>query len=114
MSDDRSIRTFDGATVLVTGGASGIGRSFAEAVAARGADVVLADLQSPLAIEAAEAIRKRGGRATAAAMDVRDRAAVERVVADTVARTGRIDYVLNNAGLGIFGEAHLHSDADWD
>jgi len=109
-----SIRTFDGATVFVTGGASGIGRAFSEAVAARGADVVIADLQSSLAVETADAIRKRGGKATATALDVRDRDAVERVVADTVERTGRIDYVLNNAGLGVFGEAHLHSDDDWD
>jgi NAD(P)-dependent dehydrogenase (short-subunit alcohol dehydrogenase family) len=109
-----TIRTFDGATVLITGGASGIGRAFGEAVAERGADVVLADLQSTLAIEAADAIRKRGGKATGAALDVRDRAAVERVVEDAISRTGRLDYVFNNAGLGIFGEAHLHSDADWD
>ncbi len=109
-----SIRTFDGATVFITGGASGIGRAFGEAVAARGADVVLADLQSQLAVEAAESIRKRGGKATAAALDVRDRNAVERVVEDTVSRTGRLDYVFNNAGLGVFGEAHLYSDDDWD
>jgi NAD(P)-dependent dehydrogenase (short-subunit alcohol dehydrogenase family) len=108
------IRTYDGAVALITGGASGIGRAIGQELARRGADVVLADVQGELAGEAAEAIRSAGGRATGATLDVRDYAAVERVVDETVARTGRLDYVFNNAGTGTFGEVHLLEAKDWD
>lgn len=108
------IRTYDRAAALVTGGASGIGRALAEELARRGADVVVADLQGALAEEVASAIRRAGGRATAAVVDVRDGAAVERVVADALSRHGRLDYVFNNAGTGVMGQAHHMSAADWE
>jgi NAD(P)-dependent dehydrogenase (short-subunit alcohol dehydrogenase family) len=108
------IRTYDGAVALITGGASGIGRAVGEELARRGADVVLCDVQAELAGEAAERIRSAGGRATAATVDVRDDVAVQRVVDETIARAGRLDYVFNNAGTGTFGEAHLLEAKDWD
>jgi NAD(P)-dependent dehydrogenase (short-subunit alcohol dehydrogenase family) len=106
-----TLRTFDGAVAIVTGGASGIGRAIGAELVRRGAEVVLADLQIELAEEAARAI---GARATAAHVDVRDGDAVEALVAETVARAGRIDYVLANAGSGVFGETHLYEARDWD
>ncbi len=99
---------------LITGGASGIGRAFAEELAGQGVEVVLADRQTELAEEVAEAIRKAGGRATACALDVRDAAQFQRVVDETVARTGRIDYLFNNAGIGVGGMIADYSLADWD
>ncbi len=57
-----TIRIFDGATAIVTGGASGIGRAFAEELAKRGCEVVLADLQIELAEEVAQEIRVFGGK----------------------------------------------------
>lgn len=109
-----TIRTYDGAVVVITGGASGIGRAAGEALARRGAEVVLADLQGPQVEQAAHEISQAGGRVSAATLDVRDAAAVERLFKDTLARTGRLDYVFNNAGTGIFGEIHLLEQQDWD
>jgi NAD(P)-dependent dehydrogenase (short-subunit alcohol dehydrogenase family) len=114
MARDGGLRTFDGAVAVITGGASGIGRALGEALARRGAAVILADLQADLAEEAAAAIRGGGGRATAAALDVADFPAVERLVRQTVEVHGRLDYLFNNAGIGVVGEARYYDIKDWD
>ena len=106
-----SIRTYDGAVALITGGASGIGAAVGAELVRRGAEVVLADNQEALNRETAAKI---GASAHAETLDVRDRAAVEAVVARTFERKGRLDYVFNNAGLGVLGEAHLLEARDWD
>lgn len=111
---ERTIRTYTGAVAIVTGGASGIGRAIGVELANRGAEVVLADVQDKAAEEAALSIRREAGRATAVKLDVRDGDAVRRVVDDTFERTGRVDYVFNNAGTGVMGEAHLLEARDWD
>lgn len=109
------IRTFQGSVSIVTGGASGIGRAIALELAKRGgAEIVLADLQTSHAEEAAEEIRRAGSRATVVTLDVRDADAVERMVVDVQRRAGRIDYVFNNAGTGVMGETHLLEKRDWD
>jgi NAD(P)-dependent dehydrogenase (short-subunit alcohol dehydrogenase family) len=76
---------------IVTGGASGIGRALAEELGQRRFEVVVADRQIGLAEEVATAIRQRGGRATAAELDVRELAGFERLVGETVERSGRRD-----------------------
>lgn len=109
------IRTFQGAVAVITGGASGIGRALGEELARRGAaEIVIADIQASLAEEAAETIRRAGARATVVATDVRDGDAVERMIDGAHRRAGRLDYVFNNAGTGIMGEAHLLEKRDWD
>ncbi len=108
-----SLRTFEGAVALVTGGASGIGRALGEALARRGARVVLADLQVDLAKEVAARIRENGGQATAEELDVTDFPATSRLVQNTFQIGGRLDYVFNNAGIGIVGEARLYELEDW-
>ena len=113
MNRDASLRTFEGAVAVVTGGASGIGRALGEALARRGARVVLADLQVDLARAVAARIRETGGHATAAPLDVTDFAATNRLVQDTFRTEGRLDYVFNNAGIGIQGEARLYELEDW-
>jgi NAD(P)-dependent dehydrogenase (short-subunit alcohol dehydrogenase family) len=109
-----NLRTFQGAVAIITGGASGIGRALAEELASRGAEVVLADLQADLAAEAAAHIRANGGKARAEPLDVTDFAAVDRLVQETVATSGRLDYLFNNAGIVVAGEAHLYQIQDWN
>jgi len=108
------IRIFCGGVAIITGGASGIGRAFAEALAARGCEVVLADLQIDLAEEVAAAINASGGQATAVEVDVVRHEDVVNVVQKTVERCGRLDYLFNNAGIVIFGEASEYEMRDWD
>ncbi len=107
------IRIFQGATAIVTGGASGIGRALSMELAGRGCEVTLADLQDELAETVAGEIRTAGGRARAVVLDVTDGSAVEAVIKETVARSGRLDYLFNNAGIGIGGNLEHHSLADW-
>jgi NAD(P)-dependent dehydrogenase (short-subunit alcohol dehydrogenase family) len=76
--------------------------------------VVLADLQIELAEEVASAIYAPGGKAKALKIDVTDFPAMERLVQDTVQRTGRLDYIFNNAGIVIGGSANLYGIKDWN
>jgi NAD(P)-dependent dehydrogenase (short-subunit alcohol dehydrogenase family) len=99
---------------LITGGASGIGKAIGEELARRGVEVVLADRQLAVAESVAEGIRKEGGRASAAELDVRSFPAWEALVKDTIERTGSIDYLFNNAGIGVGGEISDYELRDWD
>jgi NAD(P)-dependent dehydrogenase (short-subunit alcohol dehydrogenase family) len=114
MNEKSAIRTFQGAVVVITGGASGIGRALGEALARRGAEVVLADLQSDLAEDVASGIRSAGGKATSAPLDVRDFRAFDSLIREVVTAHGRLDYLFNNAGIGILGRAHLYDVSHWD
>jgi NAD(P)-dependent dehydrogenase (short-subunit alcohol dehydrogenase family) len=114
MANTNSLRTFADAVAIVTGGASGIGRALGEALARRKADVVLADRQVELAEEVAAKIRGSGGKASAVALDVRDFGAFDRLVQETVSSRGRLDYIFNNAGIGIGGEARDYTIDDWN
>jgi NAD(P)-dependent dehydrogenase (short-subunit alcohol dehydrogenase family) len=108
------IRSYQGAVALITGGASGIGRALGEALARRGADVVLADLQAELAQEVANDIRLGGGKASAAALDVRDFAAFDALVQEVTSSRGRLDYLFNNAGIGIGGRVQYYGVETWN
>src|SRR6516165_7596543 len=113
MAGHGSLRTFDAAVAIVTGGASGIGRAFGEALCRLGAEVILADLQVDLAEEVAAKIRAGGGKATATSLDVRDFGAMDRLVQETCTDRGRLDYFFNNAGIGIGGEVRDYRIEDW-
>jgi 3-oxoacyl-[acyl-carrier protein] reductase len=88
----------EGRVALVTGASRGIGRAIALGLAERGATVVAAARGDNAAPTVAE-IASRGGRAETAALDVTDDGAVTALVADIVARHGRIDVLVNNAGI---------------
>ena len=105
MSEEKGcLRTYEGAVAIVTGGASGIGKALGEELAARGCEVVVADLQSEAAEKVAAGICARGGKATAYTLDVTDAAAVESLVTNTLERCQRLDYMFNNAGIALNGK----------
>jgi NAD(P)-dependent dehydrogenase (short-subunit alcohol dehydrogenase family) len=85
---------------VVTGAGSGIGEACAKLMAARGAKVLVADVDAEHAEVVAKAITADGGVALAAAADVSDPAAVEAMVATAVDRLGGLDIGVNNAGIG--------------
>jgi NAD(P)-dependent dehydrogenase (short-subunit alcohol dehydrogenase family) len=89
---------------LVTGGASGIGRALCEELAARGAHVLAADINLPGAQAVASSITASGGRATAVELDVTRAEDVERIVEETWQAHGQLDFIFNNAGIGVGGE----------
>jgi NAD(P)-dependent dehydrogenase (short-subunit alcohol dehydrogenase family) len=109
----RGIRSFQGAVAIVTGGASGIGAALGRELARQGARVILADRQLELASEVARAINDAGGKAEAVELDVRDAIAFDAIVALTIERHGRLDYLFNNAGIAIGGEIREYRLDDW-
>jgi meso-butanediol dehydrogenase/(S,S)-butanediol dehydrogenase/diacetyl reductase len=88
-----------GRTIIVTGGASGIGEALCLGFADEGANVVVADLDAAKATALAERITASGGQAIGVHVDVTDRAAVTAGIAAAVERFGRLDAYFNNAGM---------------
>ena len=90
-----------GKIALVTGGAGGIGRATSLAFAREGAKVAVVDLSAAAAEAVASAVAAQGGEAIAIAADVTRADQVQRMVAQVVARFGRLDIAFNNAGIDI-------------
>jgi short-subunit dehydrogenase len=92
-----------GRTYVVTGASSGFGRGAAVRLGGLGANVVLAARRTELLEEVASEVRAAGGAALVVTTDVTDPAAVERLADQAVARFGRVDVWINNAGVGAIG-----------
>ncbi len=90
---------FAGRVAFVTGGASGIGREIGEALAREGAKVTLADKDGPGAARAAEALAAHGLAVQGTACDVTSAAQIDQALDAAVAAHGRLDVLVNNAGL---------------
>lgn len=98
---------------IITGAASGIGKDVAIRLAEAGGIPVIADLDLKAASATAQEIQSRGGQAFAVAMNVTDEAEVEKGVADTVARYGKVDILVSNAGIQIVHPLVDFPFADW-
>jgi glucose 1-dehydrogenase/3-oxoacyl-[acyl-carrier protein] reductase len=103
-----------GKVAFVTGAGSGIGRAIAMQLAADGAAVAVTDVRKDSAEETLALITEAGGQGIAIDLDVRDRDAVERAVDETVAALGRIDLLVNNAGVVTMSGLDAVTDEEWD
>jgi 2-hydroxycyclohexanecarboxyl-CoA dehydrogenase len=99
---------------IVTGGASGLGRGIALALAREGARVAVVDLNEAGARDTVEAIAKDGGQAAAWRADISDKARIDLVVAEVIGRWGTVDILVNNAGLDRVGPFVNSGEAEWD
>jgi NADP-dependent 3-hydroxy acid dehydrogenase YdfG len=104
----------DGTVALVTGASSGIGEATARELAQRGAAVAIAARRADRLDTLAQEIEHGGGRALAVETDVTDQAAVKRLVDETVDRLGRLDTVVNNAGIMLLGPLEGAPTEEWD
>src|SRR6201988_3898163 len=104
---------FNGKVAIITGAGSGIGKEIALRFAANGGTPVIADLNLDAANATAREIKAKAHDAFAVAMNVADEAAVEKGVADTMAKYGRIDVLVSNAGIQIVKPIVDFPFADW-
>lgn len=102
-----------GKVAIVTGAAHGIGRAIAERYGGEGASVVVCDINAGGAEEVAAGIAAAGGTAVAIASDVSDKAAVDRLFAETEQRFGPVDILVNSAGLTNTERHFLDGDEEW-
>lgn len=89
----------DGKVALITGAAQGIGAAYARRFAEEGATVVLADMRGEKAAEVAASITSSGGKATSVTVDVADEQSTRDCAKQTIDTCGRVDILLNNAGI---------------
>lgn len=103
-----------GKTVLVTGSGSGIGAGIVRALGEAGAQVVVADVNESAAQDTAEALKKDGIEAVAIKMNVTDTADIDRAYLDAEKAFGKLDVLVNNAGISMVEEALKIEMKDWD
>ncbi len=105
---------FTGRTAIVTGAAQGIGEAYARALAAEGANVVVADIDAELGEQVAKQIVADGGIASFTSVDVSDPASAEALAVSTVETYGGIDHVVNNAAIYGGMKLDLLLTVPWD
>jgi NAD(P)-dependent dehydrogenase (short-subunit alcohol dehydrogenase family) len=111
----KDIFNLSGKVALITGGGSGIGRAYCEAMAEFGADVACSDIDGQTAQETVRLISKFGHRAIAIKADASKQNEIEYMVNRTVEELGKLDIVFCNAGIGIpFNRIHEAPVEDWD
>jgi NAD(P)-dependent dehydrogenase (short-subunit alcohol dehydrogenase family) len=113
MTERQNVVIGPGKVAVITGAGSGIGRAIAEAFAAEGSSVVVADLDDGAADVVTQGIQSAGGVALTVKVDVSDAAAVDRLAATTLERFGRVDVLCNNAGVSTFNLISDQTLDDW-
>jgi NADP-dependent 3-hydroxy acid dehydrogenase YdfG len=103
-----------GKIAFITGGASGIGAALSTKLVDEGAEVWIADRQIGPAQELAQRLNSGAAKAHAIELDVRSYPSFEGAVAEAVQQSGRIDYLFNNAGIGVGGEIDSYTLDDWN
>lgn len=104
---------FQGKTVLITGAARGIGLAAGEQFAIEGAHVVLTDVDGDEVVAAAARLTDQGLNAEGVVQDVTDEPLWAKIVADIVAKHGRLDILVNNAGAGFLKTVEETTAAEW-
>lgn len=107
----------DGSVALVTGGGSGIGKAVALGLAAAGADVIITEITPKLEVgeqTAAEIAKETGRKIIALPLDLPDLASIDRCVSAAAQEFGKIDVLVNNAGIQIAKPALEVTEDDWD
>jgi NAD(P)-dependent dehydrogenase (short-subunit alcohol dehydrogenase family) len=105
--------SLQGQVGIVTGGGQGLGKAFCLAFAEAGADVVVAEMNQTTGPITVEDIKKLGRRSLFIQTDVRKKVSVDAMVAKTVAEFGKLDFIMNNAGITKWKEAENVSEEDW-
>ncbi len=108
------VRLLDGKVALITGAASGQGRAAANVFAAHGARVAVVDINREGADDTVREIEEIGGESVALHADVSLQVHAERMVAQTIARFGRLDVLYNNAAVQMSGRLVECTEDEWD
>lgn len=111
---ERATFSIAGQTALITGATGGIGADLARAFGAAGARVAVTGRRAEAAGAVVDRIRAAGGEAVAIDLDLTDRASIQGAVDATVAAFGRLDILVNSAGLGTNHDAIDATEAEWD
>jgi NAD(P)-dependent dehydrogenase (short-subunit alcohol dehydrogenase family) len=106
--------SLEGKTAVVTGGGSGIGKAIAGLFAKQGAQVIVADLNETAAREMVDHIKGQGGKAMAMVANVADQAQLTNAIGDVISKAGRIDILVNSAGISHIGRLDSTTEADFD
>ncbi|MBX2895082.1 MAG: SDR family oxidoreductase [Cyclobacteriaceae bacterium] len=104
---------FKNQVAIVTGAGQGIGLEICRRLAAEGAHVVLNDIEVALAEEAAQKIRQEKGSCKAIAGDCGEVAFIERLVSDSIRAFGKVDIIIANAGITLFGDFFEYTPEDF-
>jgi gluconate 5-dehydrogenase len=110
----RQLFDLTGRVAIVSGGSMGLGRQMAEGLAEMGANLVLCARKKERCEEAAEALRGLGVQALALGCDVKDKVAIQQVVEETLAKFGRVDILINNAGVSWGASVEEMTLEQWD
>ena len=107
-------KTFKDKIAFITGGASGIGRETVFAFSGQGAKVAICDINEKNGTEVAEQVNSRNGHAIFIKMNAANPVDVETAITKTIQHFGKLDFAINNAGVGgAHSATHLYPEKNW-